>query len=107
MERDPGPPAVQYSLRAAVSGPYPIMTADSSVPTGTTMLNAGDVWKYGETTNPAGRYSQSQLSGIGPGVIQVNEFQGTQTQAKIAERAKIVNYYIQKGQLPPGNKIFK
>ncbi|WP_366091718.1 RHS repeat-associated core domain-containing protein [uncultured Flavobacterium sp.] len=107
MKKDPGPPAVQYSLRASVSGEYPVMTAGSSVPTGTMSLNAGDVWKYGETSSPDGRYTQTQLDGIGPGVKQVNEFEGTKTQARIAEKSKIVNYYIQNGQLPPGNKIFR
>jgi hypothetical protein len=68
-------------------------------------LNAGDVWKYGETTNPAGRYSPGQLSGLN--VQQVNEFSGSQMSIKIAEKAKIYNYFITNGQLPPGNKIFR
>ena len=68
-------------------------------------LNVGDVWKYGETTNPTGRYSQGQLSGWK--VQQVDEFSGSQMQIKIAEKSKIYNYFISNGQLPPGNKIFR
>lgn len=107
MKKEPGAPAVQYSLRATVAGDYPVMTAGSSVATGTMSLNAGDVWKYGETTDPTSRYSDSDLKSIGPGVKQFNEFEGTKTQARIAEKSKIVNYYIQNGHLPPGNKIFR
>jgi len=103
-----GPPGVQYSLRANSSGEYPIMSSGSSVPTGTMHLNAGDVWKYGETTNPSGRYSADDLSTVGAGgVTQYNEFTGTQTQVKAMEKVKIYNYFITNGQLPPGNKIFR
>lgn len=55
-------------------GDYPVMTAGSSISTGTMSLNAGDVWKYGETSSPEGRYSKTELDEIGPGVRQVNEF---------------------------------
>jgi hypothetical protein len=101
QERDPGPQGTQYSLRATTSGVYPCYTC----PSGTMNLNVGDVWKYGETTNPTGRYSQGQLSGWK--VQQVDEFSGSQMQIKIAEKSKIYNYFISNGQLPPGNKIFR
>ncbi|KIX19624.1 hypothetical protein SY27_17950, partial [Flavobacterium sp. 316] len=103
-----GPPGVQYSLRANTSGEYPIMSSGSSVPTGTMHLNAGDVWKYGETTNPTSRYNAGDLSTVGAGgVSQHNEFTGTQTQVKAMEKAKIYSYFITNGHLPPGNKIFR
>ncbi|MCZ8319768.1 MAG: RHS repeat-associated core domain-containing protein [Silanimonas sp.] len=101
LKRDPGPQGTQYSLRATTSGAYPCYTC----PGGTMNLNVGDVWKYGETTNPTGRYSPSQLSGWK--VEQVNEFSGSQMQIKIAEKSKIYNYFLINGQLPPGNKIFR
>ncbi|WP_035631298.1 hypothetical protein [Flavobacterium sp. CF136] len=53
------------------------------------------------------RSVDKDLKSIGPGVQQFNEFEGTKTQARIAEKSKIVNYYIQNGRLPPGNKMFK
>lgn len=68
-------------------------------------LGVGDVWKYGETTNPAGRYTSGQLSGWG--VRQVNEFYGNQVQIKVMEKTKIYGYFLQNGHLPPGNKIFR
>ena len=101
MRRAGGPQGALYSLRATGSGPYTCFTCSG----GTTSLNAGDVWKYGETTNPAGRYSQSQLSGWG--VRQVNEFYGNQVQIKVMEKTKIYGYFLQNGHLPPGNKIFR
>ncbi|AZA80831.1 sugar-binding protein [Chryseobacterium lactis] len=105
-EKPEGPNGTQYSLRATADGEYPVMSSGSSAPTGTTHLNAGDVWKYGETTSQ-NRYSDSELKSIGPGVKQVNEFSGTQRQIKMMEKAKIYNYFFQNGNLPPGNKIFR
>ncbi len=100
-DKPEGPSGVQYSLRATVSKDYPCFTCAS----GTMSLNAGDIWKYGETTNPSGRYSEKDLRAIG--VRQINEFSGTQRQIKMMEKAKIYGYYFQNGQLPPGNKIFR
>jgi hypothetical protein len=88
-------------LQATGSGIYSCYTCG----TGTISLGVGDVWKFGETTNPAGRYSQSELNGLG--VRQVNEFYGNQVQIKVVEKMKIYNYFLQNGHLPPGNKIFR
>ena len=93
-----GPNGVQYSLRAEQSGFYP------NVRGGVTYLNAGDVWKYGQTTTET-RYSQTFLTTLG--VRQVNEYRGTQTGALIQEKLKIYSYFIEKGSLPPGNRIFR
>lgn len=71
-------------------------------------LKAGDVWKYGETTNPTKRYSQSQLQNmINGGVTQHNIFSGNVIEIKIQEKIMIYGYAVQHGHLPPGNKIFR
>ncbi|NJM78592.1 MAG: hypothetical protein HC854_01275 [Flavobacterium sp.] len=102
-----GPPGYQYALIANSSGYYPIMSRGSSTPTGAMYLNAGDVWKYGQTTSGS-RYSDAYKAGIGTaGVTEVQQFYGTQKQILIAEKLMIYNYYYQNGHLPPGNKIFR
>jgi len=105
LQRKAGPQGVQYALRATTSGDYPVMSFGSSQPTETMFLNAGDVWKYGETINPTTRYDQSFLNGIG--VRQDDQFWGNQIQIKIAEKTKIYSYFETHGHLPPGNKIFR
>lgn len=107
MEKDMSTPGYQYALVAKGAGDYPVMTLGSSTPTSTMHLNTGDVWKYGETTSTS-RYTDEYKASIGtPGVQEVIQFTGTQMQIKIAEKSKIYNYYLQNGQLPPGNKIFR
>jgi hypothetical protein len=59
---------VQYSLQSTRSGSYPCYNCAS----GAMNLSGGDVWKYGETTNPSGRYSDNWLRSNG--LRQVNEF---------------------------------
>ncbi|WP_157203499.1 hypothetical protein [Methylomicrobium agile] len=98
-QRPSGPDTEQYSLRATYSGDYP------NVRGGTVYLNAGDVWKYGQTSNPESRYSQKELAQAG--LRYVTEFQGGQVQALIQEKLKIYSYVIDNGTLPPGNKIFR
>jgi hypothetical protein len=98
---EPGLPGAQYSLRATTSGACPCFNCVG----GTMNLSAGDVWKYGETTNPSSRYSQSQLNSLG--LEQTIEFTGTQLEIKIMEKTKIYGYFIKNGHLPPGNKIFR
>ncbi len=94
-------PGFQYSLRATVSGRYP------NVRGGTVLLNSGDVWKYGETTQGQGRYSPSELNAIGPGVRMQIEFYGSQTAIKLVEKSKIYSYFMRRLRLPPGNRIFR
>ncbi|MCB0649298.1 MAG: hypothetical protein KDC49_21660 [Saprospiraceae bacterium] len=101
MRRAGGPQGVQYSLRATATGPYTCYTCFS----GTMNLSLGDVWKYGETINPATRYSESFKYGMG--VQQFDEFFGNQVQIKVMEKTKIYGYFLQNGHLPPGNKIFR
>ena len=94
-----GPQGEVYSLRATKSGEYP------NVRGGTTSLNAGDVYKYGETTQGDARYSKTDLQR--QGLRQVTEFQGSQTTAKIVEKLRIYGHVLENGELPPGNRIFR
>lgn len=100
-ERVAGPDAEQYSLRAVRPGLYP------NVRGGTTQLNAGDVWKYGQSIFGSGRsgYSQQYLTGLG--VRYVTEFKGSQMQALMQEKLKLYSYALEHGALPPGNSIFR
>ena len=94
-----GPQAEQYSLRATRAGPYP------NVRGGTTILAPGDVYKYGQSINGIERYSQSGLRASG--LQYITEFTGTQRDALLQEKAKLMQYWNQNGQLPPGNHRFK
>ncbi len=94
-----GPSGVQYSLCAIVSGYY------RNVRGGTVYLNAGDVWKYGETTDPNGRYSQAWLDNNN--LLFTPEYYGNQYECKAVEKAKLLKYFKDNWTLPPGNKIFR
>ncbi|WP_155960770.1 RHS repeat domain-containing protein [Flavobacterium daejeonense] len=97
-ERATGPQGFQYALTANTSGYYP------NVRGGTTYLNAGEVWKYGETTS-SDRYSQTYLNSMGLKIEP--QFVGNQMQIKIQEKIMIYGYFFGNGALPPGNKIFR
>lgn len=101
MARTMGPQGVQYSLRATESGTYLCHTC----PGGTTQLNAGDVWKYGETTKGPQRYTLKYLRSNN--VTFTPETAGNQIQIKVAEKLKLYNYFFRNGHLPGGNKIFR
>ena len=88
-----------YSLRASREGEYP------SVRGGTVTLQAGDVYKFGETTQPGARYSVSDLRK--QGLEYQTEFKGSQGMAKIVEKMRIYGYFFENGALPPGNRIFR
>ncbi|MEX2410044.1 MAG: hypothetical protein WD607_01515, partial [Candidatus Paceibacterota bacterium] len=71
-------------------------------------MNAGDVWKYGETTKGFGRYSQSTLNNMIPGgVSMIPIFQGNVVEIKIQEKIMIYGYSMMNGSLPPGNSIYR
>jgi len=73
-----------------------------------TQMNAGDVWKYGETTKGFGRYSQSTIDNLIPGGVSMFPiFQGNVVEIKIQEKIMIYDYFMMNGHLPPGNKIFR
>jgi RHS repeat-associated protein len=95
--------ADQYALVAAKDGYYPVMKGGFAEPQGEVWLNAGDVWKYGKTINPATRYSKTRLDELG--LVYERQFSGTPSQALAVEKQKILNYQTEYGTLPPGNKI--
>ena len=72
-------------------------------------LEACEIWKIGETTQMnGGRYSRNWLQSIGAGgVEQIPVYYGNQTEIKIYEKELIYDYFIKKGHLPTGNKIFR
>ena len=94
-----GPPAIQYALVATRDGVYP------SVRGGMVQLNAGDVWKYGTTVDPEGRYSGTALDALN--VRMQPEVVGSVSQVLVAEKIQLIQYAATNGTLPPGNKIFK
>lgn len=96
--RAAGPMGVQYALTAKTSGYYP------NVRGGTKYLNAGDVWKYGETTS-SDRYSDKYLRTMGLNFVP--QFPGNQMEIKIQEKVMIYGYFFSTGSLPPGNSIFR
>ena len=69
-----GPQGFTYALVAKYPGPYP------NVRGGTTFLNVGDVWKYGQTTS-ANRYSDVTLEASG--LERIDIFPGNQMEIKI------------------------
>ncbi|AZA89069.1 hypothetical protein EG349_19785 (plasmid) [Chryseobacterium shandongense] len=96
--RDLKPQGFLYQLEATRSGLYP------NVRGGSTYLNAGDVWKYGETTT-SNRYSDNKLRA--QGLVMNPIFYGNQTTIKVQEKIMIYGYFMINGTLPPGNKIFR
>lgn len=97
--KDLGPQGEVYSLRATKPGNYP------NVRGGTTTLQAGDVYKFGETTQPDSRYSNADLQRMG--LRYVEEYRGSQMSAKIVEKLRIYGHVPENGELPPGNRIFR
>ena len=93
----------QYALKAVEDGFYPVMKRGFAEPQGGVWLNAGDVWKYGTTKNPATRYPESFYREWG---LQYEpQVSGTLQEALAAEKANVLRYEAQHGVLPPGNKI--
>jgi hypothetical protein len=105
------PNGVQYTLRAKTSGVYPVYTWGSSVPTGTKYLNAGEIWKIGETIqyDPSSgkqwRYLQTYLDAHN--VSFVPEYLGPKTDIVFVQQMKLAQYLYSNGYLPPGNKGLK
>jgi RHS repeat-associated protein len=89
----------QYALVASRSGVYPTVRG------GMVHLNAGDVYKYGETTAGVGRYSRAAL--LRANLTYQVQYRGSQTAAKIREKIQIYKYFDQHLTLPPGNRIFR
>lgn len=97
-QKTAGPQGIQYALVAKSSGYYP------NVRGGTTFLNEGETWKYGETTSNF-RYSKERLDSSGLQFIP--QFVGSQIEIKMKEKIMIYGHFMTHGTLPPGNKIFR
>ena len=67
-------------------------------------MKKGQVWKIGESLHPERRYSKNSYEGK---FLMKRIYYGTKTQILIKEKQELLKYYLQHGQLPPGNKMFK
>jgi len=94
-----GPSEYQYALVAARPGLYP------NVRGGVSTLAAGDVWKYGTSIDPNGRYPLAGVQGLG--LQMVVQTTGNHYQVLAQEKAMLIGYALTHGSLPPGNRIFK
>ena len=102
LEKKMKPTGFTYELRVNLSGEY-IDVRGNAV-----SLNAGDVWKYGETSGGMTRYSQSTLNNMVPGGVYMEPiFFGNQVETKVQEKIMIYAHAMLHGSLPPGNKIFR
>ncbi len=88
-----------YALVAGNDGYYP------NVRGGNVYLRKGEVWKYGQTSEPEHRYTRSYKDALG--LVQNDLFWGTKEECLIVEKIMLYTYYIENGCLPPGNKIFR
>ncbi|MEM9339710.1 MAG: RHS repeat-associated core domain-containing protein [Bacteroidota bacterium] len=102
---------VQYTLRVRDTRPMPRLEWGKRAPTGSVQMNAGDVWKIGETTQwdsstqTQYRYSDQWLRDNN--LIFIREYEGNVFQIKSVEKLKLIQYSISNFDLPPGNKIFR
>jgi RHS repeat-associated protein len=95
----------QYVLEATKNGKFPVMRWGDKEPVGFVKLKKGDTWKYGTTVNPKTRYSLALLRRMN--LTKRTQARGSLPYVLIMEGLKIINYVIQYGKLPPGNKGFK
>lgn len=102
LEKKMKPTGFTYELRVNLSGKY-IDVRGNEV-----SLNAGDVWKYGETSAGISRYSQTKLDEMVPGGVKMFPiFFGNQVETKVQEKIMIYAHTMLHASLPPGNKIFR
>ncbi len=88
-----------YALVANSDGYYP------NVRGGNVYLKKGEVWKYGQTSDPEHRYTPKYMADYN---LRMDDlFYGTKEECLIVEKIKIYGYYIENGCLPPGNRIFR
>ena len=104
LKRTLGGNGFVYVLVTSTSGNYNVYTRGSAIPTGQTLMGAGEIWKIGETTSKE-RYDPAYLSK--ERVIQVPVFYGNQVEIKLKEKFLLYGYFFNSGNLPPGNKIFR
>jgi hypothetical protein len=92
-------PGEVYSLRAQRSGVYPNLRG------GTVFLNAGEIWKIGQSLNGPGRYPAGVYRSLG--LTYNTEYVGGQLQITMVEKLRLAGYVTTHGQLPPGNRILR
>lgn len=107
VRKNPPPTHELYNLIAPKNGWYPVYTWGSKLPTSYQLLNAGDVWKIGETElNGKNRYTDKELNDWG--VVKVTIMTGSKLFIKTSEAYEIMIYQSLNGfQLPPGNKMIR
>ena len=88
-----------YKLVATKNGYYRNVRKNEMV-----YLNAGDVWKYGETTQGENRYKKNSYE---KNFKMKPIFYGSKTEILIHEKKMLIEYYYEHHELPPGNRIFK
>ena len=88
-----------YELLAKQDGYYRNVRNNEMV-----YLKAGDVWKYGETTQGENRYKKDSYERTNFNMHPV--FYGSKTEILIHEKKLLIEYYYKHHKLPPGNKIF-
>ena len=88
-----------YQLEATKNGYYRNVRNNEMV-----YLKAGDVWKYGETTQGEKRYSDNSYENTNFNMKPI--FYGTKTEILIQEKIMLIRYFVEHQQLPPGNKRF-
>lgn len=90
-----------YELRAPYDGYY------LNVRTGKKdfYMKAGEVWKYGESHDPRHRYEKGSYEDSLK--MYIYEPKRSRTENLIHEKTLLLEYYMQHGHLPPGNRIFK
>lgn len=94
---------IVYSLRASKDGYYPDYNTGKMI-----FLRKGDIWKYGESTNPLYRYTGKFLKYTGAGLYMNFEVDPCeQYDCKAIEKNFILEYYTINGRKPPGNKLFR
>ena len=93
-------PTEQYALVTTEDGYYPNVRTG-----GQDYLKKGEVWKYGQTSNPKQRYSEADLNNLK--LEKVTQFVGSKEECLIREKIQIYGYVIKNGHLPSGNKIFR
>jgi len=89
----------QYALVSQRNGLYPDVRGNL------VSLKAGEVWKYGTSANPAGRYPAAAMQDLG--LNMVIQATGNRYEVLAQEKIMLIGYYTLHGQLPPGNRIFK
>lgn len=99
-----GPQGVVYALVAKQDGEYNVYTSGYSLPTSTTSLKKGQIWKYGETTSHE-RYDAAYLRSEGVDMVILKP--GNQVEIKMMEKLLIYGHFMTNGSLPAGNKIFR